>query len=259
QLDQLSPLWWELRDAMLAIPADNDTVRLGLDLLDSWDGVVSADSPAAAVFELFVAEMTRRLVQTKAPNAAEWAMGKSAAPLMTRSGLCLRRFGHLSRLIRQQPDGWFARGWPREMAAALGQMVRMLGERYGDDPAQWAWGRVRPLCFEHAVGGRAPLDKIFNLGPFPWGGDACTVAQAAVNLSEPYANSFFTASLRMVVDVGNWDASRYILPGGQSGNPLSPHYADQFPLWQRGKGVSIAWSPDKVDQVTQSVLHLRPK
>ena len=63
----------------------------------------------------------------------------------------------------------------------------------------------------------------------------------------------------MVVDVGNWDENRFALPGGQSGNPLSPHYADLLPFWQRGEVVSIAWSPAKVEQTTASSLRLVPK
>ncbi len=259
QMDQTSILWRELRDVVLAMPTEVNEARRGVDLLATWDGVVSADSPAAAVFECFVAEMTRRIVESKAPNAAAWGMGKSAVPLMAYSLISLRRLGHLSRLMREQPEGWFAQGWPQEMADALVQTVRTLEARHSDDVARWAWGRVRPLTLQHAVGGRAPLDKIFNLGPFPWGGDACTVAQAATDLSNPEANSFFVASLRMVVDAGNWDESRFILPSGQSGNPLSPHYDDQLSLWQRGEGVPIAWSRAKVDEVAQDVLRLTPK
>jgi penicillin amidase len=62
----------------------------------------------------------------------------------------------------------------------------------------------------------------------------------------------------MVIDVGNWDASRFVLPGGQSGHPLSPHYDDQLPLWQRGEGIPIAWSPQRIDAVTETVLDLVP-
>lgn len=259
QMDQFSLLWQELRDTILAIPTEAEVARLGLDLLADWDGVVGADSPAAAVFELFVAEMIRRVAQAKAPQAADWVMGKSSVLLIARSGLSLRRLGHLSRLVRERPEGWFANGWWKEMADALGQAVHTLCARYGDRPEQWAWGRVRPVILQHAVGGRAPLDKVFNLGPFPWGGDACTVGQAAVNLADPMANSFFVASLRMVVDVGEWEESRFILPSGQSGNPLSPHYADQFDLWRSGKGISIAWLPDSIDKIAQTALRLAPE
>ena len=258
QMDQVSLLWRELRDVVLAAPAETEATARGKALLGAWDGVVGADSAAAALFEHFVAEMARRASEAKAPGAVAWAMSRSAAPLMSNSSLIWRRVGHLSRLLREQPPGWFARGWPREMADALGKTVRTLEARYGADVEQWAWGRLRPVTLQHPVGGRAPLDRIFNLGPFPWGGDGLTVAQATLDVSDPSANPFLVASLRVVIDVGDWDASRFILPSGQSGNPLSPHYADQFPLWQRGEGVPIAWSPEKVAEVAEAVLRLVP-
>lgn len=123
----------------------------------------------------------------------------------------------------------------------------------------WSWGRVRPLTLQHPAGGQRLLNRIFNLGPFPWGGDANTIGQAAVHLANPITTSFCVASMRMVVDVGDWSASRFILPGGQSGNPLSPHYADQLPLWQSGKGIPIAWSLEEVAQTTRATLRLLPK
>ena len=54
--------------------------------------------------------------------------------------------------------------------------------------------------------------------------------QASALPSDPLGNPAFVATLRLVVDVGAWSASRFVVAGGQSGNPLSPHYADQFPL-----------------------------
>jgi penicillin amidase len=62
----------------------------------------------------------------------------------------------------------------------------------------------------------------------------------------------------MVADTGAWENSRWVLPGGQSGNPLSPHYDDQLPLWQRGEGIPIPWSEDAVRVATRATLHLKP-
>ncbi len=259
QMDLSSVPWRELRGIVLGIPAQKEDAGKGLALLTDWDGTMNADSPAAAVFELFVCEMIRRTVEAKAPRAAAWVMGKSAAPLMARSTIGLRRMGHLSRLMQTQPEGWFARGWTDEMADALDHTIATLRKRHGSDAGKWAWGSVRPLTFQHPIGARAVLNRIYNLGPFSCGGDANTVAQAAVNLSDPEDNSCFVASLRMVADVGEWDACRFILPGGQSGNPLSPHYGDQLPLWQRGEGIPIAWSPDRIEETAQSLLRLTPK
>jgi penicillin amidase len=62
----------------------------------------------------------------------------------------------------------------------------------------------------------------------------------------------------MVLDVGNWEESSFRLPGGQSGNPLSPHYDDMLPLWKRGAGVPIAWSPELVASAARETLGLMP-
>jgi penicillin amidase len=61
-----------------------------------------------------------------------------------------------------------------------------------------------------------------------------------------------------VVDVGNWEENRFVLAGGQSGNPLSPHYDDQLALWKRGEGLTIAWSREAAGRVAQSTLRLSP-
>jgi penicillin amidase len=258
QMDQKSIPWRELRDIVLVTPAETDQARQALALLEAWDGMAAADSSAAAVFEFFVAEMTQRVVAAKAPRAAQWALGEGFTPSVPHSILAVRRVGHLVRLLREQPEGWFERPWPQEMADALTTVVRSLREHYGDKPDMWYWGHIRPLTLRHPVGERAPLDRVFNLGPFPWGGDANTVGQAFAPPSDPTTNPLSIASLRMVVDVGNWEESRFALPGGQSGNPLSPHYDDLLPFWQRGEGVPIAWSPKEVACVARSTLRLVP-
>ena len=96
-----------------------------------------------------------------------------------------------------------------------------------------------------------------NLG-FPCGGDTNTISQAVPPPTDPLANPLAIASARMVVDVGDWEESRFVLPGGQSGNPLSSHYGDMLPLWMRGDGVPIAWSPEAVRDATVATLRLSP-
>jgi acyl-homoserine lactone acylase PvdQ len=97
---------------------------------------------------------------------------------------------------------------------------------------------------------------VFNLGPFPWGGDNNTVGQAGLDPLNLTGNPTAIDSMRAVIDVGHWDESCYTLPGGQSGNPLSPHYDDLLAFWLRGKGVPIAWSTERVEEGTRSVLRL---
>ncbi len=48
------------------------------------------------------------------------------------------------------------------------------------------------------------------------------------------------------------------MPGGQSGNPLSPHYDDLLPLWLKGEAVPIPWSAEAVRVATRNTLRLLP-
>ncbi len=103
-----------------------------------------------------------------------------------------------------------------------------------------------------------PFKHIFSIGPIPVGGDTDTINQAAVRVSHPIGETDNAAGMRMVVEVGNWPASRFVIAGGQSENPLSPHYGDLFEYWKRGDGVPMAWTPDEVGRATRQTLVLEP-
>jgi len=260
QLDQTSLPWRELRSTVLAVDlgAAGEHAERARELLEGWDGVVAADSPAAAVFELFLADLVRRVAQARAPRSVEWALGRGAGPLITTTYLGLRHTGHVVRLLRERPQGWFAGGWDAEVAGALAAAVEQLERDAGSDTAGWAWGRLRPLTLRHPLGERRPFDRLYNLGPIALGGDTNTPAQASNSPLEPTADPLYLGTLRLVVDVGEWDESRFVLAGGQSGNPLSPHYADQWERWRRGESVAIAWSPERVEAATRATLSLEP-
>ena len=257
-LDVESVPWREMRGAVLATPVDGPDVEEALDLLESWDGRVAVDSPAATVFELFLAEMAGAIARAKAPNSAGWALGRASNAIVPYTLLAARRTGHTSRLIREQPEGWFEEGWPAAMQRALDTAVRRLRDRYGDNRKAWAWGSVRSLILRHPAGERSILRGIFNRGPFPLGGDGNTISQGAPSLDDPTAGPAAIPSLRMAIDVGEWENSRFSIPGGQSGNPASPHYDDLLPLWLRGEGVPIAWEPDSIRRSAVDKLRLKP-
>jgi penicillin amidase len=61
------------------------------------------------------------------------------------------------------------------------------------------------------------------------------------------------------MEVGAWDATRVALPGGQSGNPLSPHHDDLPAVWRRGEGVPLPWSAAEIARRTCSTLTLMPR
>jgi len=258
QTDVESMAWREMRDAVLGISSANPATQRVLEVLREWDGQQTADSPAATVYELFVSEMAHRVARARAPRSWQSALGRGSSPLVPFTFFSIRRAGHLVRLLRDQPEQWFARPWNEEIADALATVSQRLEESHGSDTADWSWGQVRPLTFRHRFGDRKPFDRVFNLGPIPWGGSG-TVGAAEVSPLDPTGNPFAVDSLRMVVDVGAWDNSRFVLPGGQSGNPLSAHYSDQLPLWEQGTGIPIPWSETEVAKATRETLRLSPE
>jgi penicillin amidase len=145
------------------------------------------------------------------------------------------------------------------MADVLGGVVRFLRRNVGPGSAYWAWGHVRQLRLEHLlfVKSRA-LGPAFNLGPFPVGGDANTVSQAGCRPADPTGFTHNMANLRTVFDLADLSRSTFVLCGGQSGNPCSPHYADQLPLWQEGEAVTLPWDQERVIREATATLRLIP-
>jgi penicillin amidase len=256
QMDVASLPWREVRDLALALPVTDDGGRLGMELLTAWDGQVAADSAAASVYELWLAELSERIARARAPSTWRWALGAGFGEVVPHTLLHTRSVGRLVRLLHAQPKGWFQHGWPSEAADALSAAVRRLRALAGEDPGAWAWGSLRTLTLRHPTGGQPGLARAFNIGPVPLGGDGNTVAQAFSGPLDPLDNPGFVANTRAVIDLADPEASRFVLAGGQSGNPRSRHYRDLFDVWLRGEGVPIAWSERAVANATVDSLVL---
>jgi penicillin amidase len=254
QRNQRSKPWELVREIVLAVPSDNPDAELGLSLLRDWDGHVSATSPAAAVFELLLAEMCERVAKAKAPTAWRAALGGGLdlGPF-TNSLFGDRRVGHLVKLLQSN-----AEELADELHAALTAVVRKLRTTHGPGPAFWQWGDLRQLRLEHPLFKDHWLGRVFNAGPVPVGGDGNTVFQAAAHPLDPLGFTQNVPNLRAVFDVSNWSNSRFALAGGQSGNPCSANFADLFELWQAGGSIPIPWGADEVIRTAVTSLRLRP-
>lgn len=258
QQDTRSLPWRDLAPLLLGSgrPAEPDAAA-GWDLLDGWDGDVAADSPAASIYELTVAGLRRRVLQRLAPGATGHLLAHTPVPgLIDEALLGLRGTAHLVRSLAD-PDGVLDS--VADVEVAMASAVRELRRRFGSDARQWKWGDVRPLRLRHPVSNAAPpLAAVFDRGPFPIGGDAHTIPQASSMPHDPLGHMLGSVTLKMAVDTGDWEASRWVLPGGQSGDPTSPHYDDQIPRFLAGAGIPIPWSPLAVEAATRSTLTLHP-
>jgi penicillin G amidase len=247
----------DVRATLLAHTPTLPNARRALDLLEAWDGRLDSGTIGGSVYLLFVSALNSKTCELKAPNSHAHAAGKGVMKLIAGTCFNTRRASFVSWLLREQPPGYFD-SWPAAIDAALHEAVQTLTEKFGPDSANWAWGMVRPLPLRHRFGDRKPLDRIFNVGPVPGYGDSGTVNQACFEFWSPLRHSTITAHLRSVMEVGNWGESRFVVLGGQSGNPLSAHYADLVPLHLRGEGVPVHWSDEDVFRHARHTLTLDP-
>lgn len=259
QTDRTSLPFQQLREALLQADTPSGAGRLARRLLADWDGRVTAGSPGAAVFELALADLTCRIVRARAPVAGDWLLGASTSPLHPRGSPGARRVAHVCHLVATRPDGWFPDPWPAVLGRSLAAAARSLRAAHGPDPSGWAWGRVRPVHLRHlASAGLGPLRAAVDRGPVPLGGDTNTVAQATVSPLDPTGEPLAIPSMRMVVDLADPASSRFVLAGGQSGNPTSPHYDDQIGPWLAGRGIPLPRGRRATRQAAAHRLSLLP-
>lgn len=259
QVDQRCVPWPELRAHILAAArrSEHPLAADAAERLRTWDGQVTADSVAATLYELWTSGMSRALAIALAPRSHDWILGRSAVPSARHSFLALRRISHLTMWLNGDLELPVSIETEHVATQAFGDMLRELVTQHGDDIAQWRWGELRPLTLRHPLGEVAPaLASLFNLGPYPCGGDSHTVGQASVVPGAPLANPLAVASLRVVIDVGAPRRSRFCIAGGQSGNPLSKQYDTFMDLWLRGQGVPIAFDDADVENAAVHRLEL---
>lgn len=243
-LDRRSTLTRELLPVFVAAATD----PIAKKWLEPWDGELAPSSVAASIFEVAFADLARRIAKRHAPNAWRAALGEGINDVLAHGPNAIRRVGELTRLVHELPSS--------EISDALANAVRELRTKFGPRDHTWRWGAVRPLRLRHAFAKQAPLDRMFALRDIAIGGDVTTIPQGSVDFHDPFGDPIGVPNMRAAIDVGAWENSRWSLLGGQSGNPCSPHFGDLLEHWERGEGISIAWTTDEVERRAKATLRL---
>jgi penicillin amidase len=103
------------------------------------------------------------------------------------------------------------------------------------------WGDIHKLTLNHAFSKNKLLQPSVTVGPLDIGGNLTTINNSEWRAYDPY-KMVLGPSMRIISDMG--DSVVYTnLPGGSSGEPMSPHYGDQVQLWLKGGYVKIPISP----------------
>jgi penicillin amidase len=222
--------------------AFSDTTQIGtdegrmLEYLRNWHFYFARDDIATAIYQNF---LVRLLANTYKDEMGEelyhdWVI------------LANVPFRVTTRLLQEGTSPWFddihTTGYIETRDDIVRKSLREAGEllkqRFGNDTKLWRWGDLHTVTLRHPFGMMKPLDRIFNIGPFPMAGGSTSLISGEYSFNDPFA-VMVGPSFRHVFDMANEREVRAILPSGQSGQVFHPHYDDQTRLWLNG-GYRIA-------------------
>ncbi|MFI4974065.1 MAG: penicillin acylase family protein [Caulobacterales bacterium] len=228
--------------------ADPDAAQ-GLALLKGWDCHEGVGSAAAALYEDWaVTQLGKALVARVTPQAARAIIGQGSLDAVV---------SYLEAPDNALgPDPTSARD--AVLTQSLGEAARAVRDLLGPDAATWTWGTLHRAAFASAAARLAPpaLAQQMAVGPLQVRGSASTPAASTWRPGDFSAVS--GASVRMDMDVGDWDNSVAVNSPGQSGDPFSAHYRDLFPLWAAGDYFPLAFSRGAVEKAAREVMDLTP-
>jgi penicillin amidase len=236
-----------------ALPLQGEDKAL-VETLAGWSGVYATAERGPVLFRQFLYELAHAALADE--------LGEAGFDSLRRT----RALDHaLPRLAAAADSPWWdKRGTPQVesradiVAEAWAKALGHLRATLGNDSKTWTWGRAHTLTHPHPLGQQAPLDKIFNVGPFPAPGGHEVPNNLAERLGPAPWSVVYGPSTRRIIDFAAPQQALGINPVGQSGVFGDPHYADQAKLHVQGQYRQEHLDEADVAAHVRSRLELRP-
>ncbi|MGA5359664.1 penicillin acylase family protein [Streptomyces purpurascens] len=292
QLDNSSEIARLLVPTLLKIDPENKDVREAQKLLEGWDYTQDADSAAAAYFNAVWRNILKLAFGNKLPKElrpkgqclyVDPVNTTGPADEAEKVRECGQRdpdqaqpdggdrWFEVVRKLMEQPDSdWWKtpEAGTRPQAVNRDQLFRraMIDARWeltaklGKDIDSWSWGRLHRLFLDNqTLGTEGPgfVQFALNRGPWELGGGEATVNATGWNAAGGYS-VVWVPSMRMVVNLGDLDKSKWINLSGASGHAYSAHYVDQTDKWAEGELLPWSYSDKAVEDSATDKLVLKP-
>jgi penicillin amidase len=240
-----------LEPYLAAITVTGDAAK-GQKLLADWNFSDDANSARAAYFNVLWKTLLDQNFGSKLPYYVPPTGGSDWYEIV-------------SNLVTQPDSSWWKRkdgSGDRDaaLARALASAWRSAQELMGSDPIYWSWGRLHTLTATNQSFGQsgiAPIEWLFNRGPYPVSGGSSVVDATGWTSWSSYRVDW-VPSMRIVTDLSDFDASTWINLTGASGHAFDANYVDQLLLWQHHLTRPWAFTATAVAKSGTNVLRLSP-
>jgi penicillin amidase len=245
-----------VKGALAALLADDAApptadLRHASQSLLRWDCRFTVGSVGASLFAVFWWKWCERVAAARFPRHLLGPMAGAAGAVA-------------HDLLLEGDFGWFAKGASEdvtvrsEVRAAMSDAIGWLIEQLGPGWQRWTWGRVHPLTLRHALSaGRPIFATFFDVGPRP-----CPGSNGVLNQnSHAVRDRFWTTGgphYRFLADLAETGQTQGVNTAGNSGNPASPHYADQLSDWLEGRYHPLWMNHADVDAHAEATAFLTP-
>ncbi|MGA7149695.1 MAG: penicillin acylase family protein [Microbacterium sp.] len=246
-------LGMRLAGAYAELETGDEAADAALELLRAWDAQNDPDSAAAAYANVLWSELVDNLFVAGRENPA---------PVSDQARLFLL----VDELLRDPQSEWWTNDEldvsnQEEMLTLTAiEATERLGDLQGESMAKWNWGDLHALTLRSDTFGSSgipPIEWLFNRGPYPVGGGASVVNATGWDIDGGFT-TVTVPSMRMVVDLADFDDSRWNHLTGTSGHAFHANYTDQTETWQEARMTPWAFSREAVDATTTNTLTLVP-
>jgi penicillin amidase len=218
----------DLVPILLKINIPDPWVVEGQRTLVGWDYSATKDSAATAYFNVVCHNILKLTFRDELPQEL-WPAGGD------------RWYAVLTMLLKQTSNPWWDDVTTRDkietrddiLLAAMINARKEITSLMARDTDQWQWGKIHRVRLRNqtlGVSGIKPVEDLFNRGDYPVGGGPTAVNAMAYDDRKGYA-VIEAPTMRMLIDLGDLDASRWVNQSGVSGHAFNRHYDDQTALW----------------------------
>lgn len=244
------------------VKMDNAELQRYVDMLLAWDGVLHPDKIEGSLYKVAKLMTVKKLYGSAIHDKKliDELLGRGFHNIF---GPVNSFLGHntptLLRILDDSTSFWLqaAGGKEKLLKEGFKSAIDWLKLNYGTKYQKWKWGDLHAIVFPHALSAQPPLDKVFDIGPFPIGGDTDTPFQTFIMAAEGYGGELAAPSYRQIIDFSDFDKSTVIMPLGNSGNLASPFYKNQLRDWFAGNSYPMCWTRAKVDEHKKHSLLLK--
>ncbi len=213
-------------------------LRQAADLMRGWDGKLDIDSAAPSIVDHARRTLWPLILKPKLGDLwTDYHWGESLFAL--------------EQIVMNIEARWLPPGY-KDWNALLTEAVRkgLENAKAPANLARWDYGDWHVIDVENPLARFLPfVGRIAGTGPQPMSGDTTTVKQVS---------PFIGPSQRFTMDWSNIDGSTENIVMGESSDPLSPYFRDQWNDWYHGATFSLPFTPAAVAAQTTHTLRLLP-